>query len=145
MEQSDRFGAAMKIEVLDTEEAVAERAASIIAEAAGEAAATRGRFAFAVSGGRTPWVMLAALARKDVPWPTVHLFQVDERVAPTGDPEEVATFPQRDSSLVSLKKPTGIFMAREVRDARKTWAVAWTARGSGRKMFKRHNDKARER
>jgi 6-phosphogluconolactonase len=87
MEQSDRFGAAMKIEVLDTEEAVAERAASIIAEAAGEAAASRGRFAFAVSGGRTPWVMLTALAGKDVPWPAVHVFQVDERVAPPGDPD----------------------------------------------------------
>ena len=81
----------MKIEVLDTEEAVAERAASIIAEAAGEAAATRGQFAFAVSGGRTPWVMLATLARKDVPWPTVHVFQVDERVAPTGDPDRNLT------------------------------------------------------
>jgi 6-phosphogluconolactonase len=87
MEQSDRFGAAMKIEVLDTEEAVAERAASIIAEVASEAAAVRGRFAFAVSGGRTPWVMLSALSGKNVHWPAVHVFQVDERVAPRGDPD----------------------------------------------------------
>ena len=70
---------------------MAERAASIIAEAASEAAAARGRFAFAVSGGRTPWVMLTALAGKDVQWPAVHVFQVDERVAPPGDPDRNLT------------------------------------------------------
>jgi 6-phosphogluconolactonase len=89
----------MKIEVLDTEEAVAGRAASIIAEAAGEAAATRGRFAFAVSGGRTPWVMLRLLADKQVPWASVDLFQVDERVAPTGDPDRNLT--HLDKSLLA--------------------------------------------
>ncbi len=52
----------MKIEVLQNEAAVAERGASIIAEAARDAAATRGRFPVAVSGGRTPWVMLGLLA-----------------------------------------------------------------------------------
>ncbi len=72
----------MKIEVLQNEAAVAERAASIIAEAARDAAATRGRFSVAVSRGRTPWVMLGLLAAKQVPWASVHLFQVDERLAP---------------------------------------------------------------
>lgn len=81
----------MKIEVLDNEAAVAERAATIIAEAAREAAATRGRFAFAVSGGRTPWAMLSLFAAKQVPWGSVHIFQVDERVAPTGDPDRNLT------------------------------------------------------
>ena len=81
----------MKIEVLDAEEAVAERAASIIAEAAREGASARGRFAFAVSGGRTPWVMLTALTGKDVQWPAFHVFQVDERVAPPGDPDRNLT------------------------------------------------------
>ena len=31
--------------------------------------------------------MLRALAREDVPWKNVHLVQVDERVAPAGDPD----------------------------------------------------------
>jgi 6-phosphogluconolactonase/glucosamine-6-phosphate isomerase/deaminase len=31
--------------------------------------------------------MLRALAREDVPWDQVHLLQVDERVAPDGDPD----------------------------------------------------------
>jgi 6-phosphogluconolactonase len=81
----------MKIEVLDNDAAVAERAASIIAAAAREAVTTRGRFAFAVSGGRTPWTMLGLLADKQVPWASVHLFQVDERLAPTGDPDRNLT------------------------------------------------------
>ena len=31
--------------------------------------------------------MFAELARLDLPWPQVHVFQVDERVAPDGDPD----------------------------------------------------------
>jgi 6-phosphogluconolactonase len=38
----------------------------------------------AVSGGTTPWQMLRALARDDVPWSRVYVAQVDERVAPAG-------------------------------------------------------------
>ena len=45
----------------------------------------------AVSGGRTPWKMLAALAAEDVPWPSVQIVQVDERVAPPGDPDRNLT------------------------------------------------------
>jgi 6-phosphogluconolactonase len=74
----------MNIEVLDTAESVAQRAANIIAEEARRAVAARGSFVFAVSGGHTPWVMLRALASADVPWPAIHIVQVDERVAPLG-------------------------------------------------------------
>jgi 6-phosphogluconolactonase len=77
----------MNIEVADTADAVAQRAAAIIAEEARLAAGARGRFVLAVSGGHTPWLMLRALARADVPWPTVHICQVDERVAPAGHPD----------------------------------------------------------
>ena len=45
----------------------------------------------AVSGGRTPWEMLRALAGEEVPWKAVHVFQVDERVAPAGDPDRNLT------------------------------------------------------
>jgi len=77
---------AMKIEVLADAGAVAEAAARFIAADARAAVAARGRYVVAVSGGTTPWVMLRALARQDVPWHAVHLLQVDERVAPAGDP-----------------------------------------------------------
>jgi 6-phosphogluconolactonase len=74
----------VKLEVLPDAAAVAARAAALLAEEARAAAAARGRFALAVSGGRTPWIMLRALAGETLPWEAVHLFQVDERVAPAG-------------------------------------------------------------
>ncbi|HET9597646.1 MAG TPA: 6-phosphogluconolactonase [Anaeromyxobacteraceae bacterium] len=74
----------MKLEVLPDAAAVAARAAALLAEEARAAASARGRFALAVSGGRTPWIMLRALAGETLPWEAVHLFQVDERVAPAG-------------------------------------------------------------
>lgn len=81
----------MDIETLADESAVAQRAASVIAADARAAVAERGRFALAVSGGRTPWLMLRALADQDLPWTAVHLFQVDERVAPAGHPDRNLT------------------------------------------------------
>src|SRR5215469_14024041 len=81
----------MQIEVLKDADAVASRAAGIIAEQARAAAAARGRFLLAVSGGHTPWVMLRELAGEDVPLSAVHLVQVDERIAPAGHPDRNLT------------------------------------------------------
>ena len=81
----------MQLEVLSDDEAVAARAAGIIAENARAAVQARGRFLLAVSGGRTPWVMLRMLAKEDVPWNDVHVLQVDERIAPAGDPDRNLT------------------------------------------------------
>jgi len=74
----------MRIEVLADAAAVAKRAAAVIAEEARIAVAARGRFLLAVSGGKTPWLMLRALSTEVVPWKHVHVVQVDERVAPAG-------------------------------------------------------------
>ncbi len=81
----------MKIEVCADADAVAKKAASIIAAEARAAVAARGRFVMAVSGGKTPWVMLRALASEDVPWKNMQVVQVDERVAPAGDPDRNLT------------------------------------------------------
>jgi 6-phosphogluconolactonase len=81
----------MKLEVLADGSAVASKAAAIIAAEARTAAAARGRFIMAASGGHTPWLMLRALANEEVPWQSVHLVQVDERVAPAGDPDRNLT------------------------------------------------------
>jgi 6-phosphogluconolactonase len=81
----------LKIEVLADAESVARRAAALIAAEARSAAALRGRFVMAVSGGHTPWIMLRALASETVPWQAVHIVQVDERVAPAGDPDRNLT------------------------------------------------------
>ena len=74
----------MKIDVLPDADSVARAAASIIAEQARAVVAARGRFVMAVSGGRTPWMMLCALSNQDMPWEKVQVVQVDERVAPAG-------------------------------------------------------------
>jgi 6-phosphogluconolactonase len=80
-----------RVEVLPDPAAVARRAAALVAERARAAVAGRDRFAFAVSGGRTPWAMFARLAEEDVPWDRTSLYQVDERVAPAGDPDRNLT------------------------------------------------------
>jgi 6-phosphogluconolactonase len=84
----------MKMEVLDDADAAARRAAAFIAENARQAAAARGRFIVAVSGGRSPWAMLRAFSDERVPWERIHVFQVDERVAPEG---------HADRNLTSLR------------------------------------------
>ena len=81
----------MKIDVLADADSVARKAAAIIAGEARDAVVARGRFILAVSGGRTPWIMLRALAGEKVPWEEVHIVQVDERVAPAGHPDRNMT------------------------------------------------------
>jgi 6-phosphogluconolactonase len=81
----------LSVEVLETVDAVANRAAQAIAALAKEAIEARGRFLFAVSGGHTPWMMLRALAGAQIPWPAVRVFQVDERAAPEGDADRNLT------------------------------------------------------
>lgn len=81
----------MQIEVLANDDAVAKAAAGVIADAARKAVAERGVFTLAVSGGKTPWAMLRDLASEEVPWSQVHVFQIDERIAPEGDPDRNLT------------------------------------------------------
>jgi 6-phosphogluconolactonase len=81
----------MKIKILADADSAAREAAAIIAEEAREAVAARGRFIMAVSGGRTPWLMLRALANEEVPWGGLYVVQADERVAPAGHPDRNLT------------------------------------------------------
>lgn len=81
----------MRIEALADADAVARAGAALTAAEARTAVAARGRFIVAFSGGHTPWQMLRALADEEVPWPGVHVVQVDERVAPAGDPDRNLT------------------------------------------------------
>ena len=81
----------MDIHILSDAETVAQEAAKEIARIADQAIAERGRFVMAVSGGKTPWEMLRILGTEDVPWEKVHVVQVDERIAPAGDPDRNLT------------------------------------------------------
>lgn len=94
----------LQLDVFADADAVAQAAARFIAAQSMAAIAARGRFKFAVSGGRTPWQMLRALAAENVDWTNVHLFQVDERVAPPGDPDRNLTH-IRESLLALVGMP----------------------------------------
>ena len=89
----------MKTKVFADADSVAQAGARFVAGEARRAIDARGRFVMAVSGGQTPWAMLRALAREPVPWEAVHVAQVDERVAPAGDPKRNLTH-LRESLLV---------------------------------------------
>ncbi len=77
----------MQIRQCESPQDVASAGANFIAARMTEAIAERGQFLMALSGGSTPWMMLAKLAEQDLPWDRVKVFQTDERVAPDGDPE----------------------------------------------------------
>ena len=77
----------MKIEVHSDDQSVADAAATVIATSARAAVAARGRFIMALSGGRTPWLMLRTLAEAQLRWEKIHVVQVDERVASASDPQ----------------------------------------------------------
>lgn len=95
----------MKIETFPNADAVANAAAKLIAAEARAAVEARSRFIMAVSGGRTPWQMLRALANEEVPWKNVHVVQVDERIAPAGDPDRNLTH-LRESLLSHAPLPS---------------------------------------
>lgn len=117
----------MKIDILPDADAVAQKAASHIAAAARDAVAQRRRFTIAVSGGHTPWQMLRALANEEVPWAQVHVLQVDERIAPAGDPDRNLTH-LRESLLAHAPLPPHQIHAMPVEDADLSAAAARYAR-----------------
>lgn len=82
----------------DSPAEAASTAGALVAEALEEVVATAGRASLAVSGGSSPGPMFAALAGAPVAWEHVELFQVDERLAPDGDPAR---------NLVSLRDGLG--------------------------------------
>src|SRR6478609_6720037 len=83
---------AIELEVVGDEKAAARRAAELIAEAGAAAAAERGPFGLAMSGGRSPWAMLAILGElEQMPWGASELFQVDERIASPGSEDRNLT------------------------------------------------------
>ena len=106
----------MEIRILADADAVAAAAACMIATEARAAVAARGRFVMAVSGGKTPWRMLRALADEDVPWGGVHVVQVDERMVPEGDPDRNLTH-LRASLLERAPLPADHIHAMPVEEA----------------------------
>ncbi|MFP5220928.1 MAG: 6-phosphogluconolactonase [Acidobacteriota bacterium] len=77
---------AADLELFADLESACARAASLTARAAREAAAARGRFTLALSGGSTPARYFEQLAGIDLPWQAVHVFWADERLVAKDDP-----------------------------------------------------------
>ena len=79
------------LEVLPDGEAVARHGAEHVVQAARAALADHEPFTLAVSGGHTPLAMFAALEDEGMPWERTTIYQVDERVAPSGDADRNLT------------------------------------------------------
>lgn len=92
------YAPTMDITVASDQQAAADEAAAWIARQLRNAVARRGAATVAFSGGSTPALMLAGLARLRVPWAATTVFQVDERVAPDGDPD-------RNACLLEVLRP----------------------------------------
>jgi 6-phosphogluconolactonase len=83
---------AIDLEVMADEKAAARRVAELIAAAGSAAVAERNMFSLAMSGGRSPWAMLAMLGDDEsMPWSETELFQVDERIASPGSEDRNLT------------------------------------------------------
>ena len=80
----------MFLRVFETPADAATDAADLLARRVRRAVRDRGRASIAVSGGRGPAAMFVALAARSMPWERLHVFQVDERVAPAGSPDRNA-------------------------------------------------------
>ncbi|MGZ8565809.1 MAG: 6-phosphogluconolactonase [Actinomycetota bacterium] len=97
----------VRVEVFDDAEAMARAAATFVVERATAAEMAQGRFTFAVSGGHTPWAMFRYLEPgTSMPWLVTELFQVDERVAPSGDPDRNLTHLAESLSSEALQDVT---------------------------------------
>lgn len=75
----------MKLEIVATS-VLPRHTAARIAALLTEAVETRGHGTLALSGGSGVRPMFTALAALRVPWEHIHIVQVDERMAPDGDP-----------------------------------------------------------
>lgn len=104
----------MIVEVLADAESLAERAVEVVVASAAVAIDERGLFVWAVSGGTTPRRMLELMSeRRDLDWSRTHLFQVDERLAPDGDPDRNATLLAEallTPSFRSVNVPAGLWL-----------------------------------
>jgi 6-phosphogluconolactonase len=70
----------MRVLIGDDAAGAARLAADLIESLVKDAIGARQSATVALSGGRTPWAMLGLLARRQLPWELVYVFQTDERV-----------------------------------------------------------------
>src|SRR3954454_10662360 len=105
----------LELHVYHDEDELGRGAADQIATHLQWAIERNGVASFAVSGGDSPLLMFEALARHPVGWKQVHLFQVDERMAPDGDPARNWTM-LREALLETVDIPPDHLHPIPVRD-----------------------------
>lgn len=81
----------MDVVVLADATEVAHHVADRLERAVRDAVTARASATLALSGGSTPWEMVDLLAARTLPWSSVDVLQVDERVAPAGSDERNRT------------------------------------------------------
>ncbi len=73
------------IVVSASKEEAAQRCSEHVLSSLAEAVSTRGRAMLAISGGSTPKLLFAEMAKAKFDWSNVHIFWVDERCVPPTD------------------------------------------------------------
>ena len=91
----------LELEVVADAATAATRVAEIVAEEALAGVRERGAFSLALSRARPE--LPAGLRTAPVPWETTRIYQVDERIAPKGDPE-------RNLTAIVAALPAGAFI-----------------------------------
>jgi 6-phosphogluconolactonase/glucosamine-6-phosphate isomerase/deaminase len=74
-----------ELQIFDDVDSLARGAAAYVLERSQAMTSGSSSFSFAVSGGKSPWLMLAELTKESLDWDRTVIYQVDERVAPQGD------------------------------------------------------------
>jgi 6-phosphogluconolactonase len=118
----------VEIRTLNTPQELFEAAAELVASAASEAVAERGRFTIALSGGSTPknlYTLLATNARTSLPWDRMFFFFGDERHVPPTDPE--SNYRMADEAMLSKVPvvPSNVFRVQAENPDAKAAAEAY--------------------
>lgn len=117
----------MQVSVAPDSATAAAEAAAWIAGQLRNAVHRRGAASIAVSGGRTPATMFGVLSGLDVPWQHVTVYQVDERVAPDGDPARNAALLDL-LPVAALRRKAMPVTARDLPAAVRRYAASLPAR-----------------
>jgi len=74
-----------EVRVFENVDELAKASAAFVAQLHHERDSKNDPFTFALSGGRSPWLMLSELSHDEIAWEHTTIYQVDERAVPDDD------------------------------------------------------------
>ncbi|HWD94903.1 MAG TPA: 6-phosphogluconolactonase [Acidimicrobiales bacterium] len=92
-----------ELRIFDDAETLAKAASDYVAELSRNIVDRGDTFSFALSGGKTPWLMFEQLANDFVQWDHTRIFQVDERVV--GPDDDLRNLKGLRASLLGTSAP----------------------------------------